>query len=85
MEELENRLRQIENRNALVEGNKAWETSLIRRLSVASLTYVTVVVYHLIIGAHNVFVISLVPVMGYLLSTLSLQFIRKRFEKKEEN
>lgn len=82
MSDIEQRIEAIEERNKHVEKNKAWEISIVRRVSIAILTYGTVVAYHIIIGADNVFIISLVPVIGFLLSTLSLQFIRNRFEKK---
>ena len=80
--DFESRILQIEERNKRVDGNKRWETSWVRRGSIAFLTYVSVVVNHIAIGAKNVFVISAVPVMGFVLSTLSLQFIRSLFEKR---
>jgi hypothetical protein len=80
-DEFHQRLEAIEKRNARVESNKAWETSWLRRGTIALLTYITVVIYHLSIGAHNVLIISLVPVIGFVVSTLSLQIIRSRFDK----
>ena len=85
LEEIDSRLQDIESRNKRVENNKSWELSWIRRVAIALLTYFTIVVYHLLIGADNAFVISLVPVLGFVLSTLSLQFIRQQFEKRKSN
>lgn len=80
----EQRLVALEDRNKKVDSNKRWETSAVRRISIAVLTYIVVVVYHLFIGADRVFIISLVPVMGFLLSTLSLQFIRSKFDSSNK-
>lgn len=79
---VEQRLDVIESRNKRVDGNKNWETSWVRRISIFILTYLTVVVYHVIIDADRIFIISLVPSIGFLLSTLSLQFIRNYVEKR---
>ena len=82
--EIEKRLEALEVRNIKVESNKQWETSIVRRASIAILTYIVVVIYHLFIDADRVFIISLVPVMGFLISTLSLQFIRSKFDAKRK-
>lgn len=81
--ELEQRIAALEVRNQKVESNKKWETSAVRRISIAILTYIVVVIYHIFIDADRAFIISLVPVMGFLLSTLSLQFIRSKFDSKQ--
>ena len=80
--DIEERIAALEERNHRVDGNKKWETSFIRRFSIALLTYLVVVSYHEIIGAKNIFIISLVPVLGFVVSTLSLQYIRKVFDAK---
>ena len=82
--DIEQRIETIEARNRTVESNKAWDNSLIRRVSIAMMTYIVVVIYHLIIGAKNVYIISAVPVIGFILSTLSLQYIRSIFNRKQK-
>lgn len=82
--EIEERIAALEARNIKVDSNKKWETSTIRRVSIAILTYIVIVIYHILIGAKNVYIISAVPVMGFLLSTLSLQIIRSIFERKSK-
>lgn len=73
----------IKARNKRVETDKAWETSWTRRLCIMVLTYAVVVLYSATISqVSNVFLSSLVPVMGFLLSTLSLRLIRKAWEKR---
>lgn len=74
--ELEKQLASIESRNQRVSADKAWETSLTRRLCIASLTYVVVSCYLMIIGNNHPFINALVPVMGYLLSTLVLAGVK---------
>lgn len=76
MKNIEDRLHKIEERNKKVEEDKAWETSWARRLSIAGLTYVVVVGYLLAINNDKPFINALVPVVGYLLSTLVLKTIR---------
>ncbi len=84
MEELKERIESIENRNKRVELDKAWETSITRRLCIAILTYLIVVLYsYLISKNNNIFLSSLVPVIGFLLSTLSLRLVRKKWEKNK--
>jgi uncharacterized Rmd1/YagE family protein len=73
----------IKARNERVETDKAWETSWTRRICIMVLTYAVVVLYQMSIAqVSNVFLSSLVPVMGFLLSTLSLRLIRGLWEKK---
>lgn len=75
---MEERITKIEQRNKRVEDDKAWETSMTRRIFIALLTYVVVVLYtYATTKVNNIFLSSLVPVIGFLLSTVSLNCIRK--------
>ena len=81
--ELEERVIEITETNKRVELDKKWETSKTRKICIAVLTYIVVIIYTSIISkTSNVFLSSLVPVMGFLLSTLSLKAVRKVWEKK---
>ncbi len=83
MKSLENRIKNIEERNKRVEKDKAWEVSFTRRIYIIVLTYIVVVIYSYIIKNNtNIFLSSLVPVIGFILSTLSLNVIRKIWERK---
>ncbi|MBI1309127.1 MAG: hypothetical protein GC129_04655 [Proteobacteria bacterium] len=77
---IEQRLAAIESRNARVESNKAWETSLTRRLTVSAITYATAsaVLYTLLVP--DWYLGSIIPVCGYWLSTLSLPILRRWWE-----
>ena len=81
--DLEREIKEIKNRNKKVELDKAWETSWTRKLCIIILTYIFVVLYSFTINKiNNIFLSSLVPVIGFTLSTLSLNAIRKVWEKK---
>ena len=81
MNELEKRIEAIEKRNKRVETDKAWETSWIRRICIMILTYIVVIVYSYIVRKYDHSLLSsLVPVIGFTLSTLSLKLIRKIWE-----
>ena len=80
--ELEERIKKIEERNKRVELDKKWETSWTRKICIAVLTYFIVVLYSYIIKQFdNIWLSSFVPVLGFILSTLSIKFIRKIWEK----
>ena len=72
----------IKLRNKRVELDKKWETSYTRKICICILTYIVVVIYSVMISrVSNVFLSSLVPVIGFFLSTLSLKAVRKIWEK----
>lgn len=81
--DFEKEINEIKERNKRVELNKTWETSMTRRICIMILTYIVVILYSLSISKiNNVFLSSLVPVIGFTLSTLSLNVVRKIWEKK---
>lgn len=83
LKELEKEIEKIKERNKRVELDKKWETSATRKVCIAVLTYIVVIIYSILISkTTNVFLSSLVPVIGFTLSTLSLKQIRKIWEKK---
>lgn len=85
MKELEQRIAKIEKRNKCVETDKAWETSWTRRICIMILTYLVVVAYSYIIReCDNILLSSLVPVLGFLLSTLSVKAVRRLWKKKNK-
>jgi len=79
---VEKEIADIKERNKRVEKDKAWETSWTRRICIMILTYVIVIIYSYVIKKYdNVLLSSLVPVIGFTLSTLSLKVIRKIWDK----
>ena len=82
MEELIKEIEQIKERNHRVELDKAWETSITRKLCICVLTYLVVLLYSYMINRiSNIYLSSVVPVIGFALSTLSLRLVRKVWEK----
>lgn len=85
IKELENEIEKIKERNKRVELDKAWETSWTRRICIMILTYIVVVLYTFVIDKiSNIWLSSLVPVIGFTLSTLSLGLVRKIWEKNNK-
>ena len=83
--ELEKRVKDIEERNKRVELDKSWETSWTRRICIMILTYIIVIIYSYFIRNYDYILLSsLVPVIGFTVSTLSLKAIRKLWEKKNK-
>ncbi len=80
---IEEEIVKIQERNKRVEQDKKWETSGIRKICIMILTYIIVIIYSYVIKKYdNIFLSSLVPVIGFTLSTLSLKYVRKIWEKR---
>ena len=79
LEELEHDINKIRERNARVEGDKAWETSFARRIIITCGTYVFAALFLLAIDAPNPFLAASVPAAGFLFSTLTLPFLKDRW------
>ena len=81
----ENEIVKRKERNKKVELDKAWETSWTRKMCIGILTYIVVVLYsHLINRISNIWLSSLVPVIGFILSTFSLKLVRNVWEKNKK-
>lgn len=83
--DFEQEINKIKERNKRVETDKAWETSWTRRICICILTYFVVVLYSWVISQiSNIWLSSIVPVIGFTISTLSLKLVRKVWEKNRE-
>jgi len=71
------RIERLEARNTKVEGDKAWETSWARRLSIMVLTYIVVATYLRLVVHIDPWINALVPVIGFLFSTLTIILTEK--------
>ncbi len=74
---MEKTIAQIQERNRKVEADKAWETSVFRRLCIAIITYIIAGAVMWSIGTTTWYLNALIPVVGYLLSTLSLRGLKQ--------
>lgn len=81
IKKLEERVSKIEIRNKSVELNKAWETSNTRRILIIFFTYISIALYLKFIVGIDPWINAIVPTVGFLLSTLTLSFFRKLWEK----
>lgn len=79
---LEKRVAEIEKRNRKVETDKAWETSLMRKLLLIFFTYVAIALYMKFVLDTDPWFNAIIPSLGFYLSTLSLPFFRKLWENK---
>ncbi|HOO82142.1 MAG TPA: hypothetical protein PK513_06545 [Alphaproteobacteria bacterium] len=77
-----NQIEEITKRNARVETNKAWETSWTRRVIIAAGTYLIIGGYLSFLHVEGAWLHALVPVMAYMLSTLSLPLIQALWIEK---
>ena len=82
LKELEEEIVKIKERNKKVELDKTWETSWTRKICIMILTYIVVIIYSYVIKEFdNIFLSSLVPVIGFTLSTLSYPLKFKTFSR----
>lgn len=79
IDKIENEIRKLQERNLKVEADKRWETSWLRRFFVALFTYIPIALYMYFIGVHSPWLNAIVPTLGFLISTLSLPWIKKRY------
>jgi hypothetical protein len=77
MTSIEKELKSIKERNRRVEIDKMWETSFARKSLIALLTYVTISTFFVFARVENPFFNAIVPTLGFLLSTLTLNFFKK--------
>lgn len=75
--DIKQELAKIIERNKKVEADKAWETSFTRRLIIAVMTYLLIVLFLWIIKIPYPWLNALVPAIAFLLSTLTLPFFKK--------
>ena len=67
---------EIKARNLRVETEKAWETSLFRKVLIAILTYIVVVLFFIFAKLPKPFLGAIVPAVGFILSTLSVSYFK---------
>ncbi|MFZ6036082.1 MAG: hypothetical protein ACOYUK_02975 [Patescibacteria group bacterium] len=83
IEQLEQEINQIKERNQKVEADKAWETSLARKLIILVLTYVVIVIFFYIAKLPRPWINAIVPAVAFVLSTLTLSLFKRVWIKKQ--
>ncbi len=81
---LEKEVKKIKERNKRVEADKAWETSLVKRLILAVATYLVILYFLILINAENAYLAALVPAMAYLLQQYSMPFLKELWLKRQK-
>jgi len=77
IQNLENEIRAIKERNFRVEVDKAWETSKFRIFVLCMITYIVASCVLYAIGIANFLLSALVPTAGFFLSVQSLPVIKR--------
>lgn len=85
MENIEQRIQKIEERNKKVEDDKAWETSWTRRGLLALFTYLAIGIYMWAIEIERPWLNAVIPTVGFMLSTFTMPFFKKAWLKKQKN
>jgi len=73
---IEQEIEAIKERNARVESDKTWETSIFRRTVITAGTYAIALWWLYTIGNTQPLFNAAVPAGGYLLSTLALPILK---------
>jgi hypothetical protein len=81
IEQLEKEINKIKERNKKVETDKAWEVSISRKITIAILTYLVIVAFFFFAKFNRPFVSAIVPTAGFVLSTLSLSYVKSAWIK----
>jgi hypothetical protein len=75
--DIEHELLAIKERNKRVEADKAWETSLFRKLLILVTTYLVASLALFATGAPNFHIGAIIPTLGFFLSTLTFPIFKK--------
>ena len=78
--DIERAIVEIQKRNARVEADKVWETSLTRRASIAAIVFFAAWAWLSMQGSGTALRDALFPPCGYLLSTIALSRLRVQWE-----
>lgn len=83
IEQLEKDIQLLQKRNNLVELDKAWERSNLRRILIIMFTYIIIGTYLMAIKVDRPWVNAIVPAVGFTLSTLTLPFFKRLWIKRK--
>ena len=76
MEDLQKQIDEIKKRNARVEADKAWERSRARKIIIALLTYIVIIIFFYTARLPHPRLNAIVPTIGFILSTLGFDAIK---------
>lgn len=81
LDQLEDEIDEIKERNRRAEKDKAWEISWWRRAAITLLTYVVIVIYFYTADLPKPLINSVVPAVAFVLATMTLPWFQKVWEK----
>ncbi|MEI8269849.1 MAG: hypothetical protein WCG45_00610 [bacterium] len=84
IEQIQKDIAEIKSRNSRVETEKAWETSLFRKVLIAILTYIVIVIFFFFAKLPKPFLGAIVPAIGFILSTLSVSYFKNIWIKRRK-
>lgn len=85
LKKLEQEIKKIKERNIKVEADKAWETSFFRKILIAILTYLVIVLFFYFADLQKPFINAIVPTLGFILSNLSVPVFKNLWIKQWHN
>ena len=74
--DLKKEIELIKQRNQRVEANKAWETSLSRKVAIAGVTYIAIALFLLMTNFDKPWEGAIVPAIGFLLANMTIPFFK---------
>lgn len=85
MQNIEKEIQLIKKRNKNVETDKAWEISWTRRCLIIVFTYLSIGIYLRVAEIEKPWINAIIPALAFLLSTITLPYIKKIWIKKHGN
>ena len=82
LKQLESQIKDIQLRNKRVESDKAWEISLTRKILIVIITYILIVIFFYAAQLPKPWINGIIPSFAFLLSTLTIPFIKKLWISK---
>ncbi len=83
LDQIDGRLRKVEERNRRVEAEKSWEVSWTRRLSLAALTYVAIAILMWALEIPDPLVNAIIPAVALLLSGPTMNIVKELWIKTQ--
>ncbi len=80
--DIQSEIEKIKARNERVEKDKAWETSWVRRISIAVSTYILITIFLIIIKVEKPLLSAIIPAAAYLISTATLVILKNWWTKQ---
>lgn len=85
MSNLDERIQKIEERNAKVEADKAWEVSWTRKILLIIFTYLAIGVFLWSIDIAHPWINAIVPAVAFIISTMTMSFFKKIWLERISN